>query len=286
MTDFTQKTIGVVGLGLIGGSFCKTIRKQLGVACLGLDADLDTVEKAIAKGAIEEAMTTDTLDRCDITIVALHPIQTIDFLKQYAKCFKKGSIVMDVCGVKSTVISAVEEALAEHGVSFIGTHPMAGREFSGFDYALDTLFDHASFIITPTARTPQADLETVASLAEQLQFERVVIATPADHDKIIAFTSQLAHVVSNAYIKSPTALYQLGFSAGSFLDLTRVAKLNEDMWTDLFLMNQEPLLHELDTIISHLQEYREAICSADHDHLRELLREGRILKEKSMEMMG
>lgn len=284
MTDFSKTTIGVVGLGLIGGSFCKTIKKRLGVSCLGLDANSEAVEKALKTETIRREITVAELCECDITVIALHPVQTIAFLRENANRFKKGSIVMDVCGVKERVIDEVEEALWAQGVYFVGTHPMAGREFSGFDYALDDLFDRASFIITPDKETPQEVIQRVSSLGEKMGFDRVVITTPKDHDQIIAFTSQLAHVVSNAYIKSPTAQYQLGFSAGSFLDLTRVAKLNEDMWTDLFLMNKAPLLYELELLIDHLQEYREAIAEEDHDTLHELLRQGRILKEKSMDL--
>lgn len=163
---------------------------------------------------------------------------------------------------------------------------MAGREFSGYDYALDHLFDRASMIITPTEQTSAQAVKDVASLAEIMHFKKVVISSPERHDQIIAFTSQLAHVVSNAYIKSPSSQYYDGFSAGSFLDLTRVAKLNENMWTDLFMMNKEPLLFEIDTIIDHLCEYRDALRKNDNDSLRQLLKDGRELKEKSLEMLN
>ena len=156
---------------------------------------------------------------------------------------------------------------------------MAGREFSGFEYSLDDLFDNASFIMTPTENTPQEEINLIEDLARSIHFKKVVKTTPEEHDRIIAFTSQLAHVVSNAYIKSPTHRQQLGFSAGSFQDLTRVAKLNEDMWTPLFIMNKEPLCFEIDYIMARLAEYRDAIANEDHDRLRQLLRDGRILKE-------
>ncbi len=281
--DLSKLNIAVVGLGLIGGSFCKTIQKQLGILCDGLDADQTVCAKAVADGTIRRAITPEQLHEADLTIVALHPKQTIRFLLEQKEHFRQGSIVMDVCGIKTAVVDAVAASLQERGVRFVGTHPMAGREFSGYDYALSDLFEHASFIITPTDATDQEALETVVSLAEGMRFERVVVSSPENHDRIIAFTSQLAHVVSNAYIKSPSAQDQMGFSAGSFLDLTRVAKLNENMWTDLFLMNKEPLLYELDTIIAHLCEYRDAMRADDSEALRALLRDGRIRKEKSME---
>lgn len=281
--EIYEKTIAVVGLGLIGGSFCKTIFKHTGKSCCGLDADSDTAQKALKEGVISRILTAEELCTCDLVIVALHPKQTIRFILENRAHFQKGSIVMDVCGVKGSIIAAVEEPLIEQGVRFVGTHPMAGREFSGYDYALDSLFDRASFILTPTERTDKAAVETVISLAETMQFAQVVLSSPENHDRIIAFTSQLAHVVSNAYIKSPSSQDEMGFSAGSFLDLTRVAKLNENMWTDLFLMNKQPLLFELDTIIRHLGEYRAALADEDGETLCRLLREGRILKEKSME---
>ena len=161
---------------------------------------------------------------------------------------------------------------------------MAGREFSGFEYSLDNLFDEASFIITPSASVPQAKLNLLEDLIYSIHFKKVVFATPEEHDQIIAFTSQLAHVVSNAYIKSPTNQKQLGFSAGSFQDLTRVAKLNEVMWTPLFMLNKEPLCFEIDYIIKSLTEYRDALMNEDNEKLKALLRDGRILKENSKKL--
>ena len=201
--------------------------------------------------------------------------------KQGEVIFKEGSIVIDTAGIKKVIVDEVTDLLAERDVTFIGVHPMAGREFSGFEYSLDDLFDNASFIMTPTEKTPKEEMRIVEDLAYSIHFKKVVKASPEDHDRIIAFTSQLAHVVSNAYIKSPTHQEQLGFSAGSFLDLTRVAKLNEDMWTPLFLMNKEPLLFEIDYLIGRLSEYRNAIEKGDSDTLRRLLRDGRILKENT-----
>lgn len=174
------------------------------------------------------------------------------------------------------------EPLKDKDVLFVGAHPMAGREFSGFEYSLDNLFDNASFIVTPFDDTPAHIIEFIKYFAQKLQFSKVVVTTPKEHDKVIAFTSQLAHIVSNAYIKSPSAKQQSGFSAGSFQDLTRVAKLDENMWTDLFMLNKGALLFEIDTIIENLKEYREAIEKNDNNSLKQLLKDGRILKEESL----
>lgn len=274
--------IAIVGLGLIGGSFCKTIKKHTAHTVLGYDLNPRTVDEALAVGAIDHSITPDRLFEADFTVVSLHPVQTIEFLTQHAPSFRPNSIVIDTCGVKESIVTAIEPVLAQYGVFFVGCHPMAGREFSGFSYSLDHLFDRASFIITPTEQTNHSALHCVEELANSLRFQKVVTASPAEHDQIIAFTSQLAHIVSNAYVKSPSLQKENGFSAGSFLDLTRVAKLNEEMWTDLFLMNQSALSFELDTIIRHLTEYQKALKNKDSDTLKSLLRDGRILKEESL----
>lgn len=271
--------ITVVGLGLIGGSMCKAIKKHTNHTVYGIDTNKETVSMALSQNAIDAA--TDDIGLADITIVSLYPLTTIDFIKENAAKFKKGSIVIDTCGIKNSIVKAVTSILAENDVTFIGVHPMAGREFSGFEYSLDNLFDEASFIITPDKSVSQTKINLIEDFAYSIHFKKVVISTPEEHDQIIAFTSQLAHVVSNAYIKSPTNQKQLGFSAGSFQDLTRVAKLNETMWTPLFMLNKEPLCFEINYIIDRLTEYRDAMQNDDYDRLKELLREGRILKENT-----
>ncbi len=271
--------ITVVGLGLIGGSLCKAIKKHTNHTVYGIDINKETLEMALSQNAIDAV--TDDLSLADITIVSLYPITTIDYIKENASKFKKGSIVIDTCGIKKAIVDAVTPILAENDVTFIGVHPMAGREFSGFEYSLDNLFDDASFIITPDKSVSQTKINLIEDFAYSIHFKKVVTATPEEHDQIIAFTSQLAHVVSNAYIKSPTHQKQLGFSAGSFQDLTRVAKLNETMWTPLFLLNKDPLCFEINYIIARLTEYRDAMQNNDAERLKALLRDGRILKEET-----
>lgn len=274
--------IAVVGLGLIGGSLCKTIKRYTNHACFGIDTDMNTITSAIEAGAIDSMIPNEKLSQMDLSIIALHPRQTIEFILKNASLFQKGSLVIDTCGVKKEIVDKVTPVLEEQGVTFLGCHPMAGREFSGFQYAQDTLFDNASFIITPSVSTPFGVIDSMKKFALSLGFGKAVVATPEEHDQVIAFTSQLAHVVSNAYIKSPTLQKECGFSAGSFLDLTRVAKLNEEMWSALFMMNRHSLLFELDTILEKLEEYRQALLEKDEDKLRLLLREGRMLKEESL----
>lgn len=276
--------IGIVGLGLIGGSLAKAIKKNNCGICYGLDINATTISAALAQESIDEAISANQISQCDVVMVCLYAQETIDFILANKENFKKGAIVIDTCGVKTAIVSAVEDELAQAGVRFLGCHPMAGREFSGFAYAVDNLFEKASFIMTPTDNTPMSAVKEISNLAYSIGFAKCVVSSPEEHDEVIAFTSQLAHVVSSAYIKSPSLLKQSGFSAGSFKDLTRVAKLNEDMWTTLFIMNKEPLISEIDHIISSLSQYRDAIDSEDFTLLHHLLKEGRELKEISITM--
>ena len=278
--------IAIVGLGLIGGSLAKAIKKNTQYMCYGLDIDKQAVKSAIEQEAIDSEITAEKLGICDIVIISLHPVQTIDFMLKNKDNFKKGGIVIDTCGVKGAIVDAVEKPLADAGVEFLGCHPMAGREFSGFSYSVDNLFEKASFIITKTDSTKQQVLDKVTKFAYDCGFAKVVVSDTKEHDEIIAYTSQLAHIVSSSYVKSPSLMSQAGFSAGSFKDLTRVAKLNEDMWTPLFMMNKDALVSEIDHIIEHLQEYRDAIGSGDRESLHELLKKGRELKELSNEQIA
>ena len=274
--------IAVVGLGLIGGSFCKALKKNTFHRILGIDTNKETIEKALACGAIDEEITPERLSVANLTIICLYPEAIVDFVKKNAANFKKGSIVIDSCGVKEYIVNECTPVLDKHGVIFVGTHPMAGREFSGFEYSTDNLFEGASFIITPTEDTPQIAVDLLQTLAGSISFGKAVVSTPQKHDEVIAYTSQLAHVVSNAYVKSPAMLNYDGFSAGSFQDLTRVAKLNEYMWSELFMCNKEALLKEINCVINSITEYRDAIENGDLERLIEILRDGRELKEKSL----
>ncbi|MBQ1536716.1 MAG: prephenate dehydrogenase [Ruminococcus sp.] len=276
--------IGIAGLGLIGGSMAKAIKKNTDELVYGYDISRGTSAAAIAEEAVDGLIEPEQFCTCDLVIVALHPQQTIDFILENKDNFKKGSIVIDCCGVKKKIVEAVEKPLDEAGIRFLGCHPMAGREFSGFAYSLDNLFEKASFIMTPTDDTKMSAVKEISAFAYRMGFARCVVSSPEEHDEIIAFTSQLAHIVSSAYIKSPSLEKQAGFSAGSFKDLTRVAKLNADMWTVLFDMNKTALTKELDHIIAALTDYRDCIANGDNERLHKLLEEGSALKEKANSM--
>lgn len=273
--------IAIIGLGLIGGSLAKAIKKNTDDMVCGIDISSTTRAAALAEEAVDLIIEPEQLCTCDISIVALHPNETIDYILEHKNDFKPNSIVIDCCGVKQAIVEAVEAPLNECGVRFLGCHPMAGREFSGFAYSLDNLFEKASFIMTPTDNTKMSAVKEISSFAYRIGFAKCVVSSPTEHDEIIALTSQLAHVVSSSYIKSPTVDKKSGFSAGSFKDMTRVAYLNADMWTTLFLMNSRALTAELDMIIKHLTEYRDCISAGDAETLHRLLEEGTELKEKS-----
>ena len=266
--------IGIVGLGLIGGSLAKAISQNTDHTVYGTDLSEQVVRKAVLVDAIEQPLTDELLPQCDIVIVALYPQATIDYVKEHAHLFRKESIVVDCGGIKKLVCDTLIPLAEDHGFLFVGGHPMAGLEHSGFTYAKKSLFNNASMIFTPT-KGPIESMEKLKELFTSIGFTNIEISTAEEHDRKIAFTSQLAHVVSNAYIKSPTALEHSGFSAGSYKDLTRVAKLNEVMWTELFLENADNLAAEIDTLIGNLQQYSTAIRERDAETLCALLKDGR-----------
>lgn len=267
--------IGVIGLGLIGGSLAKALNQNTDYTVYGYDIDDTITKKAVLVDAVEAALTEEILPECDIVIVALWPEATVEYIIEHADRFKKGAIVLDCCGVKQYVCSRIEPVAKENGFTFIGGHPMAGMEHSGFDHSKRALFDRASMVLTPPKGTSIEDVEKIKELCISIGFTDTEITTAEEHDRMIAFTSQLAHVVSSAYIKSPTAKYHKGFSAGSYRDLTRVAKLNEDMWTELFLENKENLADEVDGIAERLMSYSKAIRESREADLHKMLKDGR-----------
>jgi len=273
--------IAVIGLGLIGGSICKAVKKYTDYACFGLNRNPDVISAALADRSIGKAITADNLNEADISIICLYPKQIISFAVDNINKFKKGGIVIDAGGIKTEICEELYPIFKDSGVYFIGAHPMAGREYSGYSHSQAELFMNASFIVTPYPETPVEKIQIIENLTRKIGFGKFVITSPNEHDKTIAYTSQLAHIVSNAYVKSPTIENEAGFSAGSFLDLTRVAKLNEEMWSSLMMLNREFLSVELKNIIDNLNKYLYALENEDRDYLVGLLRDGRIIKERS-----
>ena len=270
--------VGIVGLGLIGGSMAKSIKNRTAHTVYGADLNAETMTMARMCGAIDAPLTAENLPECDLVLVAIRPGAAVEWVRQNAARISKSAILVDLCGVKRTVVEAITPIAAEHGFAYIGGHPMAGRERGGFTAATDDLYAGASMILTPDARTDMQLLETLKAFFLDIGFAALTFSTPAEHDRIIAFTSQLAHITSSAYVKSPEAQKRRGFSAGSFQDMTRVARLDEDMWTELFLDDADYLTSELEVLVGHHTEYLDALKARDSARLRALLKEGRELK--------
>lgn len=253
----------------------KSIKNRTGHTVWGIDLNQETMNLARMCGAIDARLTEENLPACDLILVAVRPQAAIDWVKAHADRISKTAILVDLCGVKRVVVKALAPIAAEHGFAYIGGHPMAGRERGGFTAATDDLYVGASMILTPDSHTDMPLLETLKAFFLDIGFAGLTFSTPEEHDRIIAYTSQLAHVTSSSYVKSPEAQQRRGFSAGSFRDMTRVARLDEDMWTELFLDDADYLTEELDTLIRHLQEYAAALKARDAQKLHDLLKDGR-----------
>ena len=270
--------VAIVGLGLIGGSMAKSIKNRTAHTVWGTDLNSETMTMARMCGAIDAPLTDENLPQADLILVAIRPGAAIQWVREHAERIAKSAILVDLCGVKRTVVAAIAPIAEQHGFAYIGGHPMAGRERGGFTASTEDLYVGASMILTPDKRTDMRLLETLKAFFLDLGFAGLTFSTPEEHDRIIAFTSQLAHIVSSAYVKSPEAQRRRGFSAGSFQDMTRVARLDEDMWTELFLDDEDFLTKELDELIGHLTDYRNALRDKDAQRLHGLLKEGRELK--------
>ncbi len=267
--------VGIVGLGLIGGSMAKSVKNRTLHTVFGIDTDAETMTLARLSGAIDAPLTDEALSGCDIVLLAIRPEAAVGWVREKAAAIPKQAIVVDLCGIKRTVCERIAPIACEHGFSYIGGHPMAGRERSGFVSSTEDLFAGAYMILTPNERTDMALLETIKHFFVDIGFAGLTFSTPEEHDRIIAYTSQLAHITSSAYVKSPEALLRRGFSAGSYRDMTRVARLDEAMWTELFLGNADYLTTQLEILIGNLNEYLAALKERDEAKLCALLREGR-----------
>lgn len=279
--------VGIVGLGLIGGSFARAYR-SLGATVYALDTDRDTMDASMIE-TVEAPLDDASIPSCDLIILAAYPEACIEWLEEHAEILgrisdpdtSRGPIVIDTAGVKEAVCARAFELAHVNGFAFVGTHPMAGTQFSGFAHARADLFRGAPMVLVP----PETDdarrltlLDRVHTLLAPVGFGSFSVTSPEEHDRVIAFTSQLAHVVSNAYVKSPTARAHHGFSAGSYRDLTRVAHLNPGMWAELMMDDARNLSQEIASLIEALDAYRLALDAGDRDRLRMLLAEGDRIK--------
>ena len=272
-------TVGIVGLGLIGGSFAKAYHAA-GERVLAQDIDRDVLSFAVISSAVDEELTDETMAECDLILLAVCPAAAVEWLRKNAPKIASHTIVIDCCGTKRTVCAACFPIAAQYGITYLGGHPMAGTQFSGFKYAKADLYHGAPMVLVPPRFDDIELLGRVKDLLTPAGFGSYSVTTAEQHDEMIAFTSQLAHVASNAYIKSPTAKKHKGFSAGSYKDMTRVAWLAPRMWAELFLENRDSLLKEIDCYIEHLSQYKAAMEQNDEEELIRLLDEGKKRKEE------
>jgi len=275
-----KKTVVVAGLGLMGGSMAMAFKQNTDWTVYGWNRTRAVAEKALAQGAIDGIADEETIAGCDLLIPVLYPEATIDFLRRMIPAMKPGAQVVDLVGVKTKVIDELEPIALRHGIHYTGGHPMAGKEVAGFDNAGAELYKGASMILVPTASTAPGEIEELTALFLQLGFGMCKICDKYEHDRMIAHTSQLCHVVSNCYVKSPSSPNHHGFSAGSYRDMIRVAGVNEVLWTDLFLTNRDALLEELDIFVNDLLKIRKALADSDAPEMERLLKQGRLIKEK------
>ena len=272
-------TVGIVGLGLIGGSFAKAYHAA-GHTVLAFDTDRSTYDFAVLSGTVNGLLPAETLSTCDLILMAVIPSAAVGYLKQHAAHIGPKPVVIDCCGTKRVVCTACFPLAKQFGFTYLGGHPMAGTHNSGFKYATATMFHNAPMVLVPANHNDIELLSRVKELLAPAGFSRFSVTTAEQHDEMIAFTSQLAHVVSNAYIKSPTAGLHKGFSAGSYKDMTRVAWLAPKMWAELFLENKDFLMAELNTLIDNLRQYQDAMEHDDLPGLIQLLDDGRKRKEE------
>ncbi|MBQ6252703.1 prephenate dehydrogenase [Ruminococcus sp.] len=271
----------VVGLGLIGGSLCKALKKYTYHTVAGCDINHDIENAALRDVALDEVFDGN-YEGYDLIVISLFPEGSERFFAENAAKISKNTLITDVCGIKGDFSQRMKSIAEANGLRYIGIHPMAGKEFGGYYNSTGDLFVKANFIIAPFDDSEQTDIDLLNGLAKEIGAGKIVITSPENHDKMIAYTSQLAHIVSSAYVKSPELGLECGFSGGSFQDMTRIATMNEKMWTDLFMQNREHLQYELDTLIENLKKYSAALKSGDADGMRALIAEGRELKEENL----
>ena len=271
--------VGILGLGLIGGSLARAYALE-GHTVYAIQRNEAMLSFAMLAGAVHGKLNEETIPKCDLILLAIYPDGSAAWLEKNAHLISKDALVLDCCGVKREICGRCFPVAKQYGFTFVGGHPMAGSQFSGFKYSRADLFSGAPMVLVPPVFDDIALLQRVKDALKPCHFGFFSVTTAEEHDKMIAFTSQMPHILSNAFIKSPTALRHKGFSAGSYKDLTRVAWLNPQMWAELFLENRDNVLFELDYYIDSLKQYQQAIRDKDMNKLVQLLDEGKKRKEE------
>ena len=271
--------VGILGLGLIGGSLARAYAIE-GHTVYACEKDESMLSFAQLAGAVDTPLTEENIGSCDLILLAIYPEGSAAWLEENAHLVSPNTMVIDCCGVKQLICSRCFPLAEQYGFTFMGGHPMAGTQFSGFKYSRANLFRGQPMVLVPDRFDDIELLDRAKGLLAPCGFGSFSVTTAEDHDRMIAFTSQMPHILSNAFIKSPTALEHKGFSAGSYRDLTRVAWLNPQMWAELFMENKQFVLTELNTYIDALQQYQAAIEADNMDKLIRLLDEGKRRKEE------
>ena len=272
-------TVGILGLGLIGGSLARAYKKA-GCIVYACEKDKSMLDFAQLAGVVDCELDNSSIASCDLILLSIYADAAASWLEDNAACISKESVVIDCCGIKTAICARCFPLADKYGFTFVGGHPMAGSHNSGFKYSRSNLFQGAPMVLVPPRYDDPMLLEKIKNFLSPCGFKSYSVTTAEAHDKMIAFTSQMPHIISNAFIKSPTAVSHSGFSAGSYKDLTRVAWLNPQMWAELFLSNKENILNELTFYIESLNAYKSAIENNDPEQLITLLDEGRRRKEE------
>ena len=271
--------VGILGLGLIGGSMARAYAID-GHTIYAAEQDTHMLSFAMLAGAVHGELDVSTIGLCDLLLLAIYPDDCVQWLEKNAHHINKDALVMDLCGIKRDICKRCFPLAEKYGFTFIGGHPMAGSQFSGFKHSRAALFQGAPMVLVPPRFDDASLLERATIALAPCHFGSFSVTTAENHDRVIAFTSQIPHIVSNAYIKSPTSRNHKGFSAGSYKDMTRVAWLNAPMWAELCMENRDNTLYELDCYIKSLEAYRDALERRDIQTLTALLEEGKQIKEE------
>ena len=269
--------IAIVGLGIIGGSYCKALKAHTKHTVIGINRTDSVAKRALEDGSIDVIGTPESLKDADITILCMYPQASVDFLRENGQYIRKGAIVTDAAGIKISLCPQLKEISEQFGFIYVGSHPMAGKEKNGYEASDENLFMGASFLITPCG-AEQTAVNKLAQLALEIGFGSIKVTTPEEHDRMIAYTSQLPHVLACAYVLCPSCPNHKGFSAGSYRDVSRVANINSKLWAELFLENREPLIAELEELNKNLTSLYQAIIDRDRQTLTDLLERGHQVK--------
>ncbi len=269
-----NKEVLIVGLGLIGGSYAKRLKSK-GYKVYAISRSKETIEYAINEGIIDYGDTNvskEFVSRFDLIVFGLYPHVLLDWLNEYKDYIKDGAVITDVTGVKKEIVYKVDEILKDKNVSFVGSHPMAGREVYGIKNSKEDLFIGSNFIITPIESTNPRAIDVIKELGLDLGFKNISILSPEEHDSMIAYLSQLTHLIAVALMTAQDKTHLEKYTGDSFRDLTRIANINEDMWSELFFLNKEELIKQIDLFIDELNNIKELIKNDKIEELKDKMR--------------